>query len=210
MKHTVNGFNRIAGVYDLLAKGVFGKHIRRSQEYFLKTISKHKRVLILGGGSGWILDSINALHFKGEMWFVEASSEMIRYASRRQVRYQIHFVHGTEENLPQGILFDAVITNFYLDLFPDARLSSILKMITARIVPGAVWIATDFVRTNSIWHRLLLRTMYYFFRITSGIESRHLPHWQDALVKQGLTKTSEAQFYNGFIRSGVFVYFAAT
>ncbi len=34
MKPVVNGFNRIAGLYDFLAKLVFGEHIRRSQEHF--------------------------------------------------------------------------------------------------------------------------------------------------------------------------------
>ncbi len=64
MKSTMNGFNRIAGVYDFLAKLVFGKHIRRSQEHFLKMVIQQNKVLVLGGGSGWILESINALAFK--------------------------------------------------------------------------------------------------------------------------------------------------
>ncbi len=93
----------------------------------MKLITQQDRLLILGGGSGWILESINALSFDGEVWYIEASSEMIRLASKRQLDFKVHFIHGTEENIPQEVVFDAVITNFYLDLFPDERLPLVLE-----------------------------------------------------------------------------------
>lgn len=210
MKSAMNGFNRIAGLYDVLAKLVFGKQIIRAQEHFLKMIIQQDRLLILGGGSGWILKSLDSLSFHGEVWYIEASSEMIRSAAKKTLGYKVHFIHGTEENVPHDIVFDAVITNFYLDLFPDERLPFVIREIIMKLKGGTIWIVTDFTRTNSTWHRLLLRTMYRFFSITAGIEARVLPHWKEALISQRLVITNEAQFYSGFIRSVAFVYVPAT
>ena len=51
MKRT--GWDRIARIYDRLARLVYGRQIVRAQVDLLEHISPGSRVLIVGGGTGW-------------------------------------------------------------------------------------------------------------------------------------------------------------
>ncbi|MEZ4686196.1 MAG: hypothetical protein R3B47_09055 [Bacteroidia bacterium] len=51
-------FNRLAPVYDFLASLVFGNRIRQAQRWLLDFIPEGSSILILGGGTGWILEEL--------------------------------------------------------------------------------------------------------------------------------------------------------
>ena len=53
----LNGFDSIASIYDPIARLFFGNSITESQATFLSEIPVGK-VLILGGGSGWIATEV--------------------------------------------------------------------------------------------------------------------------------------------------------
>ena len=113
----LNGFNTIAKIYDTLAKIVFGRVIKKAQLHFLNEIPIEAKVLILGGGTGWILNSILKIRPAVEVWYIEASTKMISIAKKKVVGFNnIHFIHGTEQNIPVDQHYDVVITNFYFDL----------------------------------------------------------------------------------------------
>ncbi|MEP5106138.1 MAG: methyltransferase type 12, partial [Ekhidna sp.] len=64
----VNDFDFVAPIYDRLSKLVFGKSLIKAQAYHLKVIGDKDRVLILGGGTGKLLEFIPK---SGELDFVE-------------------------------------------------------------------------------------------------------------------------------------------
>jgi tRNA (cmo5U34)-methyltransferase len=210
-KSALNGFNLVAPVYDRLAKMIFGRSIRDAQICLLNKIPPGSDVLILGGGTGWILEAMNRENVDCTIWYVEASSEMITRAKKRSLGHnRTYFIHGTESDLPAGKQFDVVITNFFLDLFTSEKLHHVVAAITKCLKPGALWIATDFTKPKSFWQGMLLSTMYLFFRATSGIEAETLPEWEMILRREKFEVLSEKGFYNNFINTMLLRYRPST
>jgi ubiquinone/menaquinone biosynthesis C-methylase UbiE len=211
MKGGLKGFDHIAGLYDILARIVFGEHIVHAQHYFLKDIADGSKVLILGGGTGWLLAELLSRNPNAEVWYVEASQQMIAL-SREKIndKGNVHFIHGTEQDIPAEISVDMVITNFYLDLFSSEALAKILPEITTRMKENTRWIATDFVYQGKWWQSALLQIMYWFFRTVGAIESTRLPLWQAALRQAGWIPVKEKMFFRGFIKTAVYKRYSAT
>jgi ubiquinone/menaquinone biosynthesis C-methylase UbiE len=199
-----NDFDRIAFAYDRLTKLVFGNAIIDSQKFFLNGIPKGSSVLILGGGTGWILTELYKAKKNVSVCYIDASENMLAKAKERfSQSLQIQFILGTENDIPLNQKFDCVITNFYLDLFTEESIQAALEKIKRSIVPNAQWIATDFVE-NSWWHSLMLKSMYFFFRMISNIESQKLPEWNKAIQTIGGTQVDSRNFYSGFIQTSAY------
>ena len=204
------GFDWIASYYDSLARLVFGETIRRCQLAYLDKISSTANVLILGGGTGWLLDELFKVNPTCRVWYVEASKSMLekaRTSAQGLPVSQVSFIHGTEKNLNQitGIRFDAVIANFYFDVFTTTSLGSVLKDITNVINPNSKLLVSEFVEATKR-HRVLLFIMYRFFRWTCSIEPTELPDWEDELKRNGFTERDTKAFYDGFIKSSLYVF----
>ena len=192
----------MAPVYDVLARIVFGNAIVVSQTVFLEQIGEGSKILILGGGTGWLLNKIDERDSSCEVWYVELSERMIERACKRKMNCKIHFIQGTEELIPVDKKFDVVITNFYLDLFSNDRVKRVIDRINHHTHASTLWIITDF--KNTIWwQRCMLRCMYTFFRIVCKIEASQLPDWPGYLGHNGWREDSTRQWYNGFIESSI-------
>ncbi len=203
----LNSFDKISFFYDFLAKLIFGAHIIDSQKYFLNKIQSHSKVLILGGGTGWLLAELLTEKPNCEVWYVEASAKMIIRSRNRIVQGQaVHFIHGTEDDIPQTLNFDVAITNFYLDLFSSLSLPLVINKIQRSLKPGSLWIVTDFVKNKKWWQASMLKIMYWFFRSTCGIESTGLPPWPVLIGDAGFAKVSSKFFYKNFIEAVVWRY----
>jgi ubiquinone/menaquinone biosynthesis C-methylase UbiE len=130
---------------------------------------------------------------------LEKSKKRIEERDQNRVR----FILGTESNIDSTIKFDAVITNFFLDLFSDS-LQQVIQKIKISLGREAVWIVTDFVDRGKFWHRLMLSVMYRFFRVTTGIEATRLPDYEKQLLGSAIKKSKEKFFFGSFINSAVY------
>jgi ubiquinone/menaquinone biosynthesis C-methylase UbiE len=182
---------------------VFGKSIIESQQFFLGEIQEHARVLILGGGSGWLLSELLRIKPNCEVWYIDASEKMIALSRQKNPEHRVHFIHGTELDIPVAIRFDAVITNFYLDLFTNDQLKKAVERIQSSLNAGALWIVTDFV-DGKWWQRMMLGVMYWFFRILCQIESQRLPEWSELMENAGIKEMESKFFYGDFIKTARF------
>lgn len=196
----LNGFDSIAGIYDVLAKLVFGQSIQRAQTHFLPNVRNCTSILIMGGGTGWLLRHIRQVNAAAHIVYVDASSAMLHRARLQEIN-NIDFIHGTEENIPATARFDLIITPFYLDLFADDKLTDVVNIIRKRMMPGAYWLATDFVNSSTWWGSLLEKVMYSFFRIICHIESTRLPGWEGIMKNSEFEMLDSASFYRGFIKT---------
>ena len=79
----MRGYGLIAPFYDHLVKLVFGDKLKELQCSFLKKIQSNDKVLILGGGTGWILEEIDSVCVNTDIVYIDKSPSMIKRAKRR-------------------------------------------------------------------------------------------------------------------------------
>ena len=201
----MNNFDSVARFYDRLSGLIFGKAMRRAQTVYLPDIVPGANVLILGGGTGWLLSELFAVNPTCKVWYIDASAKMIELSKEmtRNSAHEIVFIHGTEDSIPLGISFDAVITNFYLDLFPQDSCIRVIRKIRPAIRANGIWLVSDFVNTTW-WHGVMLGVMYRFFKLTCDIEGHSLPEWKNLLEKNAFIEGKSHEFFGGFIKSAVF------
>lgn len=200
----LNRFNWIAPGYDKLVKLVFGETLHEAQLYFVNEIGSSDHVLILGGGSGEFLSSLLKARPLIHVTYIEASSEMLAMAKAKMDGIaNVTFVHGTEDEIPPQ-QFDVVITNFVLDVFQQNQVESFVAVVKNILKANGKWLVTDFENTSKLSHRILLRLMYLFFKISGSIDARRLPMWRSAFNKAGLKLKKQQFFRNGFVSTGVF------
>jgi ubiquinone/menaquinone biosynthesis C-methylase UbiE len=204
---SLNGFNRIAKSYDGLSRLVFGNSLRNAQLKFLNDIPGDSNVLILGGGTGWLLAELLQRKNTCRIWYIEASSSMIRLAKikiRNLSNTSVDFIHGTEENIPAEIKFHAIITFFYLDLFRDSTLPDVTNKLNEALSHNGKWLVADFIKNGIWWQTWILKAMYAFFKTSSGIESAKLPQWESALQRARMKEIKSELRFMSFIKTAVY------
>lgn len=207
-------FDRIAPYYDRLAQLVFGRSMPRAQCFFLNRIPPNARVLVVGGGSGWLLPYLLAQPEIVHITYVETSIKMLALAQQKLSQYDeptitsVDFIHGNEQSLPDKHCFSAVITNFVLDMYQGEALDRLIQTLAAHLEPHGRWLLTDFrlseKRKHRLWQRVMTKAMYTFFHLTAGIAQQSLPLYDDHLIKAGFQKTQEQSFFADFIVSQVY------
>ncbi|GGK59124.1 class I SAM-dependent methyltransferase [Rufibacter glacialis] len=203
-------FNLIAPAYDRLAQLVYGNAQRRAQAHFLPLIPPEARVLVVGGGSGWILGELLRQSHPAYVLYLEASSVMLAKAQEKPLAFpaQVEFRLGTQAQLLPEEKFHVVLTPFVLDLFTPPEAFSIMQRLDKALYPGGLWLHTDFHQSSSfrrqLWQKPLLWGMYRFFRWVSRISGQGLPPFEALFIKLGYKPRQEASFYKGFIKAQVF------
>jgi hypothetical protein len=117
---------------------------------------------------------------------------------------QVEFRHGTQDALLPGERFGVVITFFVLDCIPLPEVEGALVRLRAALASGAPWLLADFRPARRGWRRLLLATMYTFFRLTTGLRARELPELRPALAQLGLRPGEQEYFFAGAMEGVVF------
>lgn len=203
MGNTATGFDRLAPLYSKLVRILFGDTLQQAQLHFVAHIQKTDRVLILGGGDGTFLKALLATHPNLYIDYIDISTRMIVLAKQKiPMDASVNFIVGTENDIP-NTQYSVVITNFYLDLFTDKTLKTIIEKIQHHLHPNVRWLATDFVK-EKWWHGFMLWVMYRFFRLSTGIEAKWLPDWQHYLSNILGGKIVSQKFYHGFIVTSVY------
>lgn len=197
-----SNFDRLAWIYDPLARMVFGRSIVESQTHFLDRIAPGSSVLIVGGGTGWILEELFSQTSNCEVWYVEASEKMLRKSRRYGISGKVHFILGDWRNLPAQ-KFDVVVTNYFLDLFSDQTLAEVIRVIGDVLNTGGMWLMTDFTQSRK-WHAAMLTAMYLFFHALCRIEASNLPAWEEAMSRAGFRPAASKFTYGGFMKSVLF------
>ncbi len=194
----LTGFDRVAWCYDALAALIFGPALRNTQRAALAGLPPGApHVLILGGGTGWVLAEVLRRRPAATVLYLEASPRMLARARARLAplqQGQVAFRHGTQDDLEPADTFDAIVTFFVLDCLPEATVPAALARLDAARRPGAPWLLADFRPARQGWRRGLLAAMYAFFRFTTGLTTRTLTDFTALLLARGLRLQSRRFF----------------
>jgi ubiquinone/menaquinone biosynthesis C-methylase UbiE len=199
-------YNNSAWFYDSLARLVYGNALINAQVYLLKRISSNLKILIVGGGTGWILEEITRLYASGlQITYVEIAPDMMAQSKRRNVgNNQVTFINDAIESVDLPKDFDIALTPFLLDNFTEENLNKIFSSIAALLKPKAFWLNTSFQLTGKWWQQVLLKTMFIFFKVTCGIEASKLPGIDQCFEENSFKLIEQQSFFGDFIGAKIF------
>jgi ubiquinone/menaquinone biosynthesis C-methylase UbiE len=193
-------YDNSARFYDNLSRLVFGKALVMAQVHLLPYIPANSNVLIIGGGTGWLLEEITKLHPSSlNITYVEISEKMIDLSRKRSIgNNRITFIN---KPIQQVVLNqqDVIITPFLFDNFTEVNLHPLFAHIHSMLKPVGLWLNTDFQLTGKWWQYILLKSMLLFFKVLCGVESWRLPDVEKRFNEYGYDVIEEKTFFNDFI-----------
>jgi len=203
---TKQTFNHVAKYYDFLAQVVFWGAIKRSQIKNLQSLDGAKSILILGGGTGWLLDEIWKKNRNAHITYIEKSSKMIARAQQRTFAGEVIFHNADFLDTQSTQIYDTIICNYFLDVFIESDLKIVVQKIKKQLKVGGKILFTDFVagKNHNIIKQTLIKTMYLFFKCTKALNNTTLPNYDTAFANIGLVCTNEEKYFFNMIASRIY------
>ncbi|SEO46056.1 Methyltransferase domain-containing protein [Mucilaginibacter gossypiicola] len=199
-------YNNSAWFYDRLSRLVYGRALINAQVYLLGFIPPKSKILIAGGGTGWILEELAKIHSSGlDITYVEISANMTALSQKRHTgENTVTFVNDAVENvrLPAG--FDVVVTPFLFDNFVDETVDKVFYHSHNLLKPNGLWLNADFQLTGRWWQNVMLQSMFVFFRLLCGIEASRLPAIEKRFDAAGYNVIEDKTFFGDFIVARVY------
>lgn len=207
-------FDPLARHYDWLEALTAGPRLERMRAAGLDALGGRKRILSMGEGHGRFAAACLARHPQAELTCVDASERMLVRARRR-----VEAAHGAEAAAritwvcadvlnwqpATGQKFDAIVTCFFLDCFPEATLERVIARLAASATPEAVWINADFAVPGRGWRRwraqAIHAVMYTFFRAAVGLPARRWTAPDRWLAAQGFRLGARFESEWGLLRT---------
>ena len=182
--------DRIARWYRWLEYAGFGGELERRRFQFLGEVSDTHRVLAVGEGDGRFLEKFAQQNPEAAIDCVDLSGGMVALARRRVGSAHVSFRQADVRSaaLPRSE-YDLIVTHFLLDCFEEADVRVVAARIAESAQPGARWVISEFRQPasgwRSMWARLWLDLLYWFFRVTTGLTTRRLVDYHPILKSCG-------------------------
>lgn len=201
-----NNYDNAAWFYDSLSRLVFGKAIVKAQIYLLQHIPPGSNLLIVGGGTGWILEELAKIHSQGlRVSYVEVSGKMLALARNRVVgSNEVKYIHAPLEEVRFPEKFDVIITPFLFDSFNEPTLERSFQHLDQLLKADGIWLYADFRKTGVWWQQALLKIMLTFFKVLCGIEAEQLPDVDRQFALNGYRMIAEKTFIGSFIVARIY------
>jgi len=205
----LNNYDKIANSYDFLSRLVFGKSQVIAQVHQLKHIPQSSSILIVGGGTGWILDEIVKIHPSGlKIIYVEISAKMITLSKARNLQNNsIEFVNIAVENFDTSTYFDVILTPFLFDNFDEQKAGLVFKKLDKQLNTQGMWFLVDFSlnhKNGKWWKWLMLKSMYLFFKLVRIVEASTLIDMNSYFINANYKLVAENFYYGSFIKATIF------
>jgi ubiquinone/menaquinone biosynthesis C-methylase UbiE len=196
----------IARTYRWLEYAAFGNTLQRRRCEFLNVIGHAQTALVIGDGDGRFVAELHKRHPQMEVDSIDLSAEMVSLARRRASSPRVRFLKADARSVifPRD-RYDLIVTHFFLDCFSEADASDLIARIGSVAGSTTRWIVSEFRTPPAGWpalHAALwLRTMYLFFRMTTGLSTRRLPRYHESLAANGFTLEREVTERFGLVAS---------
>ena len=204
-----NNYNTIARYYDRIHHLFYGQAEIHAQVELLEYVQPGDRLLIVGGGTGWILERIAAKFPSAlEITYIEASSRMMELSKARNCgENKVEFVSSVIEDWKGGKEYDCILTGLFFDNFVEPHAAEIVSKLSAFLRNGGYWLESDFYypRTRGkLWQAILLWVMYASSRLICRVEAKKLPDMDKLFVEAGYRLVYTTFHYQRFIRGVVY------
>ncbi len=204
-----NNYDPIARYYDWLSRLFFGRSEIDAQVGMLKYVAAGSRVLIVGGGTGWILEELAAIHPAGlRIVYVEPSGKMMDLSRNRNYgENDVVFVQLPVEQWVTEERFDVILTGFVFDNFTADRTGFVFRLLDGLLRGGGYWLFAEFCLQKGVgkfWQALMLKTMYWSARLVCRVEASQLTDAEPLFAAAGYRQLERAYYYARFIKAIVY------
>jgi ubiquinone/menaquinone biosynthesis C-methylase UbiE len=201
-----NNYDPIAGSYDFLSRLFFGRAEVNAQVELLRYIGPGSRILVVGGGTGWILEKLAAIHPSGlRITYIESSVNMMALTRKRNWRQnEVALVQLPVERFVTDEEYDCILTGFLFDNFSPESAAAAFHILNSLLKNGGYWLFADFhyrKGEGKLWQSLMLRTMYWSARLVCKVDARELPDTEPLFAAAGYRQAHVSFHYGRFIKS---------
>jgi ubiquinone/menaquinone biosynthesis C-methylase UbiE len=205
-------FDLVAPCYEPLERIAFADDLQRCRVAYLGEINPSGRALFVGEGNGRFLCELLGRYPEIEVDCLDASKRMLQLARRRIEQElpasieRVRFIHTDIRSwaAPEHH-YDLVVTHFFLDCFQEPVLIAIIKTLARAAAKNATWLVSEFSIPEKgigrVQARCWLRTMYWFFRVTAGLEASELIDYTPFLGREGFRLLRQHLFRKGILKS---------
>ena len=180
----------------------FGRALERRREAFLGDVADARRVLALGDGDGRALVALRKAMSASAtavpyIDYVDISGKMLELARARAGTDVIayHCDNALTCPLPDSE-YDLIVTHFFLDCFEEKYLELLAARVARAAAPRARWVISEFRRSG--W---LVRCLYLFFRVTTGLRTARLVDHHTVLTGYGFRLLRSESTWCGLLAS---------
>ena len=204
-------FDQLAPHYRWMEFLLAGEKLHRCRTTFLKEIPAARSILLLGEGHGRGLVECCKRFPNARITCLDASERMLTQARRQWSHHslgatQVEFVHADVLNwTPTARVYDLIVTHFFLDCFRADQLAQITSQLVPFMTSHANWLIADFQMSpgglKRIRSRMILWTMYAFFRVTTELSAEKLVSPDPYVERAGFTLHRHAESEWGLLHS---------
>jgi ubiquinone/menaquinone biosynthesis C-methylase UbiE len=174
---TAKDYNSVAWFYQWLAHVYSGGQIRTAKAAQISEIRPRDKVLYAGVGSGE--DATLAAHAGAEVTCIDLAPRMITKTRRsvEKVGLSAEFICEDVMQHKRMAHYDVVAANFFLNIFPEPTMRSVLAHLALLVKPGGKLLIADFATPRGGVILRLLHAINYWtgvlFYWSLGLEPLH-------------------------------------
>ena len=168
-----------------------GRALERRRRWFLPELGDARRALVLGDGDGRFLRELLRRNSVVRADYVDLSGRMLELARRNAGAERVEYQRADARTagLRPGE-YDLIATHFFFDCFGPRELDMLIGRVAGAAKPQARWIVSEFC-VSTMPARLLVRALYLFFRITTGLQTRKLADHRPSMQAHGFRLINE-------------------
>jgi len=215
MTNSPANYDRVVPIYDFSKTLFFLGSIQHCQNHHLHLLKDAKTILIIGGGTGKIIEAIQEhCNFKA-LDYVDNSPNMIAYAEKHVQRHlpqlveKINFHVADIFNYSSVTKYDAIVAPFVLDCFTNEQLSTLGDKLSVWSAPEGLLLFSDFHESGSsgssrLLSRLITKSLYFMLNTICGLRVDKLPDFEHMFKNQPWILLDEHTFFLGMLKSSVY------
>jgi SAM-dependent methyltransferase len=205
--------DRIARLYVLGERLLFGRTLERCRTRHLSGLVQSGAALVCGDGDGRFLRELLRSAPGQHVDYVDASRRMTALARRRVRRDYpagnpyVAFACSDIRDFAPSRAYGLIATHFFLDCFEQDEIDKVVHHIARHATGDAVWLVSEFRIPRHGWAKrvgtAVVAALYAAFRLTTGLRARRLPAYEAALSACGFALVGAAFSCGGLLTSQI-------
>lgn len=204
VNNTAN-FDPVARIYRWVEYLALGPLLQRTRTHFLPQVAHARHAFVLGDGDGRFLAKLLQQNRSLQALAVDSSDKMLALLLSRCDSARVKTVHANALTQTPPLNTDLVVTHFFLDCFTQSDVDKLALQIGRAVQPGTLWLISDFripergaIRPVA---RAYVRSLYFAFRVLTGLRVTQLPNHATALCAAGFHRVASHLHLGGVLFS---------